>query len=601
MDAGVTHYLRAVVRDWYRRGATVSPFGAYSNVVEYTPEISDPSVTDVKVGKSSVTFRFGSYEVTGYEIYRKSGTGTKYTKVATVADNMYTDKSLKSNTSYSYKIRAYVYDKDTQRTNYSDYIYRTYTTWGNALNLKAGALSARSVKLNWKKVDGASGYKIYRATGGTSTSESKDGYTASYSSYKLIRTIKKAQTTSYTDKKLNAGETYSYKVVAFKNVKNGKKTDVLNIEGYASVALGFEGFDGVTTKEIAKADGSVTLKWGKIVGAEKYIVKQYGKKADGDWDYIAIAELSAATTSYTFPAGESNETWRPEYKICVCSGKEIDTYYVETSVNKVPKTTGITAVPKADLTGVTVSWQAVPGAAYYKVYRSTRMSSYNPNKDCYGYSGNAVQILKKAGTPVTDALGTYYDKWSDNEPEYTDEITALSVVDEYLGYPVKKSGVYNPKTKQDDPGTIVMEDVQQAPAQGIRYYYYVRAFAPNGKLLDDGTPAGYNGATQFDKPASVVLNSVALKKPAIKGVKAGKKKATVSWKKVTGATKYYVYYSTKKNAGYIFGGTTTKTSLTVSGLNSGRKYYFKVKACAPNAVGADVYSALSAAKAKKVK
>lgn len=78
----------------------------------------------------------------------------------------------------------------------------------------------------------------------------------------------------------------------------------------------------------------------------------------------------------------------------------------------------------------------------------------------------------------------------------------------------------------------------------------------------------------------------------------------IAWDNVlrtTGASKYYVYYSTKKNSGYTFAGITSKTKLTVKNLTSGRKYYFKVKACASNAAGADVFSSLSAAKAKKVK
>lgn len=602
LKAGIKYYLRAVVEDWSESSSTMSYYGAYSNVVEYTPEIEDPEIDDVKVAKTSVTFRFDDSDtVTGYVIYRKTGTGTKYTKVATVADNVYADKSLKANQTYSYKICAYVYDEDAKTTSYSDPIYRTYTTWGSALKLKARATGKRTVKLTWTKVTGATGYKIYRAVGGTYTSEVKAGYTASYSNYKLIKTIKKAKTVSYTDKKLNAGQTYTYKVVAYKNVKkNGKTSTVMNVEDSVSVTLDFDGFKGVKVIETENADGSKTLKWNKILGAEKYVVKQYIKQADGSWGYVAITgDLPGTTTSYVFPAGESNDTSYPDYQIWVYSGTEANYRRVETSLTKGAKTTGITAVANADLTGVTVSWQPVAGALYYKVYRSTTMSDYNPDTDSYGRSGTAVQILEKDGTPVTDALGTYYE---DSVPIYTDKIPAgtTSIEDKYQGYAVKKIGAYNPKTGMRDPDTIVMYDKQQAPAQGVRYYYYVQAFTANGKVLSDGTP-GYDEATQYDKPASVVLNSVSLAKPTIKSIKAGKKKATVSWKKVTGATKYYVYYSTKKSSGYVFAGITTKTKLAVTGLTSGKKYYFKVKAATANAVGADVFSALSTAKSKKVK
>lgn len=57
----------------------------------------------------------------------------------------------------------------------------------------------------------------------------------------------------------------------------------------------------------------------------------------------------------------------------------------------------------------------------------------------------------------------------------------------------------------------------------------------------------------------------------------------VSWKKVKGASGYYVYKSTKKNSGYkvaatIKKGSTTKT--TLKNVAGGQTYYYKVKAYA---------------------
>ena len=159
--------------------------------------------------------------------------------------------------------------------------------------------------------------------------------------------------------------------------------------------------------------------------------------------------------------------------------------------------------------------------------------------------------------------------------------------------------VYDPNTKTF-ADVLKTGDLYAGPAQGIRYYYYVQPYAADGTPLE-GESQQYVATSRMGKPASIVLTNVSLKKPAISKITAGKAKATVSWKKVAGASKYYVYYSTKKNSGYTFAGITTKTKLSVTGLTSGKKYYFKVKACKANEVGADVYSALSAAKSKKVK
>ena len=69
---------------------------------------------------------------------------------------------------------------------------------------KAGT---KKVTIKWGKVSKATGYEIYRAQG-------KKG------KYKKIKTIKKAKTVKYVDKKgLKKGKTYCYKVRAYKKVK----------------------------------------------------------------------------------------------------------------------------------------------------------------------------------------------------------------------------------------------------------------------------------------------------------------------------------------------------------------------------------------------
>lgn len=71
--------------------------------------------------------------------------------------------------------------------------------------LKAKNLAGKKVKLSWKKVNGASGYKVYRAT-------KKNG------KYTLVKTIKNIKTVKFTDKKVKKNKTYYYKVSAYKTV-----------------------------------------------------------------------------------------------------------------------------------------------------------------------------------------------------------------------------------------------------------------------------------------------------------------------------------------------------------------------------------------------
>lgn len=66
--------------------------------------------------------------------------------------------------------------------------------------------SKKTVTVTWKKVKGATGYVVYRAT-------KKNG------KYKAVKTIKKASTTKFKNKKLKKKKTYYYKVRAIKSRK----------------------------------------------------------------------------------------------------------------------------------------------------------------------------------------------------------------------------------------------------------------------------------------------------------------------------------------------------------------------------------------------
>ena len=113
---------------------------------------------------------------------------------------------------------------------------------------------------------------------------------------------------------------------------------------------------------------------------------------------------------------------------------------------------------------------------------------------------------------------------------------------------------------------------------GTTYYYKVKAVNANGASSD---------------PSSVVS---ILCKPAapIVSINRSNGKPKLSWKAVSGATKYWIYRSTDgKNFKYF--DSTTKTSYTNSGAASGTKYYYRVKAVAV-VNGKNVVSANSSTK-----
>lgn len=596
LDPGKTYYIRAMVRDY---GAEGGIYGAFSAPVAYTVEVPKASVSQLTTTSTSVNFLFSKADtITGYEVSRKIG--SKWKVVGTVADNTYTDKNLKANKTYSYRIRAYVYDEVNKAKVYStDYKYETATTWGTALKVKASAVNTKKIKVTWKKVTGASGYKIYRAVGEVTGQNYEKGEDPDYTNYKLVKTIKKAKTVSFTDKNLTPGQTYSYKVVAYKN--KTKNNAALSVEGYSDgVTLGFNGWTNY--RQYTNADGSVTVTWPKIVGAEGFVIERQSVKtvkpvADDDYEYettewVEVGRLPGTATSQTFVATEE-ANWKNTYRISVyCGNKYEEGPWAYPTIRKVSAPGSISAVANAD-GSIDVSWAAVPNAAYYTVTRSTRLTKAIPDTNSYGSgSGVALKVLDATKPGKLSADGTYYEE----DPEYVTKIVGTSVKDTYLGYP------YLGWDSATQKNVVKTYDEQEGPKAGVRYYYYVTAYAYNGKVINQTTgEQDTDNNTLYTKPGSAVVTSTTVGKPTIKKVTAGKKKATVTWKKVAGAEKYLVYVSAKKGKGYTLAGVTTKTKLTVTGLTSGKTSYFKVKAVKSNEAGADAYSALSKVKSKKIK
>ena len=127
------------------------------------------------------------------------------------------------------------------------------------LNIKGGK---KAISLNWNKMSGADGYKVYGTECGKKS--------------QLKKTVSK-NTLKWTEKKLKAGTYYKYYVVAYKKV-NGKET-VLAKSDVMHVATAGKGYG--YAKKISLKSTSLTLKKGKSAYIKASLVstnKKYNKK-----------------------------------------------------------------------------------------------------------------------------------------------------------------------------------------------------------------------------------------------------------------------------------------------------------------------------------
>lgn len=138
-----------------------------------------------------------------------------------------------------------------------------------------------SATLNWKKVSGAKGYRVYV-------------YNAASGKYKKIKTITKNSTTSLDLTGLKAGTTQKYKVRAYKKV-NGKnvwgkccKAYTLTTKSYAPAQI-----KGVKATKTTKT--AVTLTWNKNSKATGYRIYKYNASTK-KYEKVTTSAKNSTTT-----------------------------------------------------------------------------------------------------------------------------------------------------------------------------------------------------------------------------------------------------------------------------------------------------------------
>ena len=144
--------------------------------------------------------------------------------------------------------------------------------------------------LSWEAVENATSYVIERST------NAKKGF-------KKIATV---TTTTYTDKKLNYGTTYYYKVTA-RGPQNKKTSSVVSKKVVPNK---------VTVTNLRPGSTQVKITWNKTSNSGYYIYRSTdGKK----WTKIATIKKNK-TTTYTDKKLKSNK----KYYVRVCAYKKLD-------------------------------------------------------------------------------------------------------------------------------------------------------------------------------------------------------------------------------------------------------------------------------------
>ena len=248
-------------------------FGVIDNAPS-TPKIKSASRTarGVKVSWNRV---LGADD---YIVYRKTAK-SGWTRLGTTTENTFTDTKAKTGTTCYYTVKA---QNEAGASGYNKTGLKI--KFVAAPKLTSIANESSGVRVKWSKVSGADGYYLYRRVAGSK-------------SWTKIATIKKGSTTSYLDKKASAGKTYEYIIKCYDgSTPSAAAAKVIKIKRLTVPKL-------VSAKS---AKAGVTVKWGKVAGAEGYLV--YRKTGKASWSQVGKVEGNS-TFSYIDASAKKGKTY----------------------------------------------------------------------------------------------------------------------------------------------------------------------------------------------------------------------------------------------------------------------------------------------------
>ncbi len=302
-------------------------------------------------------------------------------------------------------------------------------------------------------------------------------------------------------------------------------------------------------------------------------------------------------TTYTCACGDSyvddyTGALGHSYKKGTCTRcGEKDPNYVAAPVIKITTSAG---KPK-------ISWSKVDGAAKYKVYRSTNGKTYKlyTTVTAASYTDKDAKI----GT-------TYYYKVkavnSNGAESVYSNAKSIKCVPAAPTVTISRSGgkaklswkkvsgakkywIYRStdgKTYKQYTSTTKLSYTDSKSKSGTKYYYKVKAIAV---VNNTNVGSAYSTAKSI---------TTTLAKPTVK-ITTSNGKPKLTWSKVTGADKYYIYRSTDGKT-FKYYTSTTKLSYTNTGAKKNTKYYYKVKAiCSSSTAANSAYSTVVSIKATK--
>ncbi len=517
----------------------------------------------------------------GYYVYRKAD-GEKYFKqIAEVNGNKTftsTDLSATTGVKYQYTVRAYRNRNGKPYAGLYDSKGVTATACTKAPTIKSGVSTVSDkLKLTWSKVNGATGYNVYRKL-------------ENDKNYKLIKTINGNGNVEFTDSGLKCGVKYYYRVNGFRTV------DSKNYEG-----LGSKDYLGLTTPaqpalKSAKSLGynTISIEWTKVEGATGYDIY---RKTTGTYSKIGTVDKQSTVI---FKDEKAVTGVRYQYTVRAFYNKDgikkVSTYENYIHGTAYPSNPNLTSVTSVEYNAIELKWDKVDGANGYKIYRKLPSDkNYKELITLYGQTDKYTDQTVTCGTTYQYIIKSFrYENGKTYTSGNNSAVSCKAVppvvkvkvastgynslnvswekVNGATGYRIyfKKDNAKNWTTLATFENGSLTSCEHRKLTTGVNYTYTVRAYYKDGSKTIWG---GFNQTGVTKKPVTSAPKLVSVTSSTATNV-------TVKWETVSGANGYKVMRKADGSKTWSTIGTTNskRLSYTDKKVSCGVKYHYTVRA-----------------------
>jgi uncharacterized protein (DUF1800 family)/fibronectin type 3 domain-containing protein len=449
--------------------------------------------------------------------------------------------------------------------------------------IKASAGDARVV-LSWQPLEGATGYRIFRAIDGIWE----------------IDPVASIADTTYTHSGLTNGTTYTFAIAAYTTAGTGPKsaevtaTPAAPPENQAStagtVASPEATSESAAESRVTSADSTDTAATAAlprdpaVATAARVMAPVVAPQASTAQPTRPATAAQPSTTAAAPPvstAAASDTTVRPApAAVAPATTSESAAPAVAAAVAPAAAPLGVTASGSEGTAAL--SWQPVAGATGYRIFAKvpgavnqialvtgtthtisglTNGAAYTFRVAALNNGGTGPESVEVVAVPMTSPRGLKAEAINGDVMVSWQAADGASTYIVYRGTS-EDAGGFTPVTADQR----ALSFVDRGLTNGTQYFYRVRALTAGG--ASDMSAAA--SVTAVEPPPTVA--------PANLVAAPGSSRVVLTWGLVSGATSYRVFRSTTGVFDGTWIATVTAPTLTNTGLTNGTTYWYRVTA-----------------------